>query len=135
MAAAFRAGVRGYVCKNQGAQELTQAINEVASGGTYLSPQVSKLLLGAYLSGSTAAPNALTLREREVLQLVAEGNTTKQVASALGLTTKTAESYRTRLMAKLDIHDTAGLVRYAIRHGVIQLAAAWCWAFAPAALS
>ena len=125
IAAAFRAGVRAYILKTQAADELISAIREVAAGGTYMSPHVSGVLLRAYLAGSTIGEDPLTLREREVLQLVAEGKTTKEMADALGVTVKTAESYRSRLKAKLDVHDTAGLVRYAIRHGVIQLATCW----------
>ena len=132
IAAAFRAGVRAYVLKTQAADELINAIREVASGGTYMSPHVSGVLLRAYLAGNTMEEDRLTLRERQVLQLVAEGKTTKEMAKALGVTVKTAESYRSRLKAKLDVHDTAGLVRYAIRNGVIQLAA--CWYFAASAI-
>jgi DNA-binding NarL/FixJ family response regulator len=123
IAAAFRAGVRGYILKTQAADELINAIRAVMSGGTYLSPQVSSILLDAYLAGSTIGDDPLTLREREVLQLVAEGRTTKEIAVTLGVTVKTAESYRSRLKAKLDVHDTAGLVRYAIRLGFVSLTA------------
>ena len=118
---ALRAGFRGYVVKTQGAAQLTSAIREVAGGGMYLSPSVCGVLVHAYLSGGEAPADPLTSREREVLQLVAEGKTTKEVASALGLSPKTAEWYRSRLMDKLDIHQTANLVRYAIRSGVIEL--------------
>ena len=120
IAAALRAGVRGYVLKTQAGDELVRAIREVFARGTYLSPGISHLVVGAYLQGGQPAVDPLTVREREVLQLVAEGRTTKQVAALLRLSTKTAESYRARLMQKLEIHNTAGLVRYAIRHGVIQ---------------
>jgi two-component system, NarL family, response regulator NreC len=119
--AAFRAGVRGYVIKTQAADELIDAIREVSVGGTYMSPHVSTILLGAYLTGSTIGADPLTSRERQVLQLVAEGKATKEIADLLGVTTKTAESYRSRIKAKLDIHDTAGLVRYAIREGLVTL--------------
>lgn len=119
IAAAFRAGIRGYVIKTQAADELIHAIREVSAGGTYMSPQVSTILLEAYLTGSIIGADPLTPRERQVLQLVAEGRSTKEVAHALGVTAKTAESYRSRLKAKLDIHDTAGLVRYAIREGIV----------------
>jgi two-component system response regulator NreC len=127
IAAAFRAGVRGYVIKTQAADELIHAIREVATGGSYMSPQVSSILLGAYLTGSTIGADPLTPRERHVLQLVAEGKSTKEVADLLGVTAKTAESYRSRVKAKLDIHDTAGLVRYAIREGLVALSSAWWW--------
>jgi len=118
--AALRAGVRGYVVKTQAANALTHAIRQVADGFTYLSPSVTQVVVNAYLAGREAPPNPLTPRECEVLQLVAEGRTTKEIATLLDLTVKTAESYRARIMEKLDIHDTAGLVRYAIRRGVIQ---------------
>ena len=118
--AALRAGVRGYVVKTQAADALTHAIRQVAEGFTYLSPSVTQLVVNAYLAGREAPANPLTPRECEVLQLVAEGRTTKEIATLLDLTVKTAESYRARIMEKLDIHDTAGLVRYAIRRGVIQ---------------
>lgn len=127
IADALRAGIRGYILKTQAADELINAIREVAAGGTYLSPHVSSVLLSAYVNGSTIGEDPLTVRERQVLQLVAEGKTTKEVADSLGVTAKTAECYRSRLKVKLGIHDTAGLVRYAIRHGVIQLALACCF--------
>jgi len=119
VSAALRAGVRGYVLKTQAADELLDAIRTVSTGGTYLSPKVSRMVVSAYVSGTDSAADPLTARERIVLQLIAEGRTTKDVAATLNLTVKTAESYRARLMEKLDIHDTAGLVRYAIRRGVI----------------
>jgi DNA-binding NarL/FixJ family response regulator len=119
VSAALRAGVRGYVLKTQAADELMDAIRTVSTGGTYLSPKVSRMVVSAYVSGTDTAADPLTARERIVLQLVAEGRTTKDIAATLNLTVKTAESYRARLMEKLDIHDTAGLVRYAIRRGVI----------------
>jgi DNA-binding NarL/FixJ family response regulator len=122
LATALRFGIRGYVSKTQPIEELLQAIREVARGGTYLGPDLSRLLVSAYRSGMRPDKELLTRRERQVLQLVAEGHTTKQVATTLGLTTKTADSYRTQVMAKLDIHNTAGLVRYAIQRGLTPLA-------------
>ena len=119
VSAALRAGVRGYVLKTQAADELLDAIRTVSMGGTYLSPKVSRMVVSAYVSGMESAADPLSARERIVLQLIAEGRTTKDIAATLNLTVKTAESYRARLMEKLDIHDTAGLVRYAIRRGVI----------------
>ena len=119
VSAALRAGVRGYVLKTQAADELIDAIRTVSTGGTYLSPKVSRMVVSAYVSGADTAADPLTARERIVLPLIAEGKTTKDIAATLNLTVKTAESYRARLMEKLDIHDTAGLVRYAIRRGVI----------------
>jgi two-component system response regulator NreC len=117
---ALKAGVRGYVLKSQASADLIQAIREVARGMTYLSPGVSRAVVDAYLAKTDLPPDPLTLRERQVLQLVAEGKTTKEVAAMLGVSVKTAESHRTRIMAKLNIHETAGLVRYAIRNGLIQ---------------
>lgn len=117
---ALRAGIRGYVLKAQALEELVQAIKEVARGGMYLGPGVSRFVVDTYLAGSAIPADPLTVREREVLQLIAEGRTTKEVASLLGVSAKTAESYRARLMQRLDIHETAGLVRYAIRHGIIS---------------
>jgi two-component system, NarL family, response regulator NreC len=117
---ALRMGVRGYVIKTQAVDELVLAIREVARGKFYLSSGASQTVSQAYLAGSEPASDPLTLRGREVLQLVAEGKTTKEIAELLDITPKTAETYRARIMEKLDIHDTAGLVRYAIRHGLIQ---------------
>jgi DNA-binding NarL/FixJ family response regulator len=117
---ALRAGIRGYVVKTQAAEELVRAIREVAAGGTYLSPSVSRVVVDAYLTGKELPADPLTPRERQVLQLVAEGKTSKEIAVLLGLTVKTAESYRAELMEKLNIHETAGLVRYAIRSGLIH---------------
>jgi two-component system, NarL family, response regulator NreC len=117
---ALRAGAKGYVLKTQAATELLQAIAEVCRGGVYLSPGVSRTVVDAYLTKSELPPDPLTARERQVLQLIGEGKTTKEVAVVLGVSTKTAETHRTRLMQKLDIHETAGLVRYAIRRGLVQ---------------
>jgi DNA-binding NarL/FixJ family response regulator len=120
MAAALRAGIRAYVLKSQATEDLVLAIRSVMRRQIYLSPGISKFAVDAYINGETAPADPLAPRERQVLQLVAEGKTSKEIASVLGLGTKTAESYRARVMRKLDIHDTAGLVRYAIRHGMVQ---------------
>jgi DNA-binding NarL/FixJ family response regulator len=117
---ALKAGVRGYVIKTQAAQDLVQAIRTVHQGMIYLSPGVSTLIVEAYLAQTPISEGSLTTRERQVLQLVAEGKTSKEIAQVLTVSPKSAESYRTRLMQKLEIHNTAGLVRYAIRHGLIQ---------------
>lgn len=118
--ASLRAGISGYVLKTKASQELVQAILDVCKGETYLSPGVSRTVVDAYLSSSATPEDPLTLREREVLQLVAEGKTSKEIASMLGISTKTTESHRTNIMDKLNIRDTAGLVRYAIRQGIIS---------------
>jgi two-component system response regulator NreC len=117
---ALRAGVKGYVLKNQAATDLVHAIREVCRGGIYLSPSISGAIVGAFLSKTDLPADPLTSRERQVLQLVGEGKSTKEVATLLGVSVKTAESHRTRLMQKLDIHETASLVRYAIRRGLVQ---------------
>jgi two-component system response regulator NreC len=117
---ALEAGVKGYVLKNQVASDLLLAIRQVSRGQVYLSPGVSSAVMEAYQSKSKKSANPLTPRERQVLQLIAEGKSTKDVASLLGISVKTAESHRTRLMQKLDIHETASLVLYAVRHGIVQ---------------
>ncbi|HSC72381.1 MAG TPA: response regulator transcription factor [Candidatus Methylomirabilis sp.] len=117
---ALKAGVRGYVLKSQATAELVQAIQEVIRGGRYLSPGISEAVVQAYLAKTDLPADPLTPREREVLQLIAEGKATKDIAGLLGVSVKTIESHRVRLMEKLDIRQTAGLVRYAIRRGLIQ---------------
>lgn len=120
VAKALQVGITGYVLKTQSSADLLQAIRDVMAGGIYLSPGISQAIVSAYLARHELSSHPLTAREREVLQLVAEGKTTREVAQVLGISTKTAESHRMRIVAKLDIHDTAGLVRYAIRQGVIR---------------
>jgi DNA-binding NarL/FixJ family response regulator len=117
---ALRVGVLGYVLKDQASREIADAIEQVSNGKVYLSPGISQAVVTALMAGEEPAWQTLTPRERQVLQLVAEGKTTKEVGVILGVSTKTADSHRTRLMRKLDIHDTAGLVRYALRKGLIQ---------------
>lgn len=117
---ALQAGVRGYVLKAQAAADLVRAIREVSHGSIYLSPGISKAVVDAFLNKAGFKEDPLTERERHVLQLIAEGKSTKEVAQVLGVSFKTAESHRMRIMGKLDIHNTAGLVRYAVRRGVIQ---------------
>jgi DNA-binding NarL/FixJ family response regulator len=117
---ALRAGVKAYVLKNQASNDLVHAIQQVSRGGVYLSPSISHTVVEAYLSKTELPADPLTSRERQVLQLVGEGKSTKDIASLLGISVKTAESHRARLMRKLDIHETASLVRYAIRRGLVQ---------------
>jgi len=117
---ALRAGVSGYLLKTRAVEDLVRAIRDVNRGGVYLSRGLSRDVVDAYLARKPLATVELSPRERQVLQLVAEGKTTKEVASMLGVGVKTAESHRGRIMAKLNIHETAGLVRYAIREGIIQ---------------
>jgi DNA-binding NarL/FixJ family response regulator len=118
--AALRAGVRGYVVKTQASSELVDAVREVAVGATCLGKTASNVLVNLTVAGNGAS-DTLTPRLREVLRLIADGNTTKEIAAILGVSEKTAELYRARLMSKLDIHDTAGLVRYAIYRGLVSL--------------
>lgn len=117
---ALRAGVKACVTKTQAVEHLISAIREVCAGGVYLSPSVSGAVVQAYLNRSETPYDPLTDRERQVLQLVAEGNTTKEIALILGVAAKTAETHRVKVMEKLDIHSTAGLVKYAIRRGLVQ---------------
>lgn len=118
---ALRAGVKGYVLKNQAATDLVYAVQQVSRGEIYLSPSISRTVAEAFLSKTGLPPDPLTSRERQVLQLIGEGRSSKEIATQLGISTKTAESHRTRLMQKLDIHDVASLVRYAIRRGLVVL--------------
>lgn len=115
--AALRGGVHGYVIKSQAAADLLHAIEIVTRGETYLSPSISEIVVAACKHELGVLRDPLSVRERQVLQLIAEGKTTKEVARTLGISVKTAESHRTRIMGKLDIHETASLVRYAIREG------------------
>lgn len=129
VAQALEAGAAGYVVKNATPPELELAIRAVARGETYLSPSVSGYVIAKYLrrvgdpSGEGQPPirstEVLTARQREILQLIAEGHTNKEIAAILHVGVKTVESHRTQLMERLDIHDIAGLVRYAIRVGLI----------------
>jgi len=116
---ALQMGIRGYVLKSQAAMDLVRALQEVSRGAVYLSPGVSGAVVEAYRTKKDLR-DPLTPREREVLQLVAEGKTTKEVASLLGVSVKTAEYHRNSVMQKLGIHETASLVRYAIRRGLIE---------------
>jgi len=117
---ALRAGIQGYILKNQAATDLVDALRQVCRGQVYLSPGISRVVVDAYLSKSSMSDDPLSSREHEVLQLIAEGKSTKDVATLLGISVKTAESHRSRLMGKLDIHETASLVRYAVRRGLVQ---------------
>jgi len=121
---ALRAGASGYLLKDADTSELELAIKAVTRGETYLSPAVSKHIT-EYVrrvgEGVHSALERLTPRQREVLQLVAEGHTTQEIARMMNLSVKTVETHRTQLMERLDIHDIAGLVRYAVREGLVIL--------------
>jgi DNA-binding NarL/FixJ family response regulator len=116
---ALRAGARGYLLKTQATSHLVQAIREVALGSVYLSPGISKAVVDACLSKEQLPEDPLTPREREVLQLITEGRSSKEIGVALDISARTVEAHRAHIMEKLDIHETAGLVRYAIRRGLI----------------
>jgi DNA-binding NarL/FixJ family response regulator len=119
---ALRAGAVGYLLKDAGTAELELAVRAVVRDEMYLSPAVSKHVIAEYVQRVSSEPNSfeqLSPRHREILQLIAEGQTTKEIAQTLDLSVKTIETYRTQLMERLDIHDIAGLVRYAIRMGLI----------------
>jgi two-component system response regulator NreC len=121
----LQAGASGYVVKQAAPTELLSAIRAVRNGGSYLSPTISKRVIQDYVQQSESSDgydsyDALTARQREVLQLIAEGHTTREIADLLTISVKTVESHRTNLMEKLDIHTTAGLTLYALRKGVIR---------------
>lgn len=120
----LKAGGRGYLLKGQGFADLATAIRAVAAGRVYLSPEVASILVDTLLgepqpSGSSF--DLLSPRERQVLQLVAEGRTNKEIAARLNISIKTVQSHRAALMDKLDLHNIAGLTRYAIREGLTPL--------------
>lgn len=117
---AFRAGVRGYVLKTLSSQELVKALMELAQDRHFLSSGIADTVVEAWLREEREKDGLLTSRERQILQLVAEGNASKEIARLLNLTIKTVESHRNRLMRKLDATNIAGLVRHAVRQGVIR---------------
>ena len=121
----LRAGATGYVLKECLFDELVQAIQAVAAGGSYLSPRITGVVIDGYVKRVAAAAESplstLTGREREVLQLVAEGKSTKEIALELHVSTKTIEANRRQIMEKLDIHSVAELTRYAVREGLTPL--------------
>ena len=129
VAQALRAGVSGYVLKDAAADELPVLLRAVARDETYLSASISKHVVDGYLGRVAAASNGsaegepldvLTPRQREILQLVAEGKSTKEVAQVLGVSVKTVETHRSQIMDRLSIRDLAGLVRYAVRTGLVS---------------
>lgn len=119
--AGLRAGVAGYVLKSGAASNLVQAIDAVSKGEFYMSPGVSRAVVQAYLSNAATPEDPLSPREREVLQLIAEGMNMKEIGSLLGISERTAETHRARIMSKLNIRELAGLVRYAIAHHLVDL--------------
>ena len=121
--AAFRAGADGYVVKRSAATELVTAIREVQKGCAYVTPLVAKDILEFFIERvpSTSRAENLTSRQREVLQLIAEGYSIKGIADALHISAKTVESHRYTIMKELDLHTTAELTRYAIQRGIVSL--------------
>jgi DNA-binding NarL/FixJ family response regulator len=117
---ALRSGLHGYVLKSEASACLIQAIHEAVNDRLYLGPGVPPSVLEAWLSGKCEPGYELSSRERQILQLVAEGRSTKEVATLLGISPKTVETYRARIMVKIGLHDTPGLVRYAVRNGLID---------------
>ena len=119
---ALRSGASGYMLKDAATTELEMVINAVVEGNTYLSPSISKTVIDSYLERvSEKGPlEHLTARQREILQLIAEGKNTKEIADTLQISVKTVEAHRLQLMARLNIHDIAGLVRYAVRTGLVS---------------
>jgi DNA-binding NarL/FixJ family response regulator len=120
---ALRAGARGYLLKDASPVEIAQALQTVMSGGSHLTSAVSGKVIAEFIRRSSTERGALemlTPRQREILQFLAEGRTVKEIARLLGISAKTVESHRAQLMERLDIHDVAGLVRFAIRVGLIQ---------------
>lgn len=123
VAQALRAGVAGYLLKDAVATELRLALAAVSRGETYLSPAISTKVVEGFLRGEKVEADplaALTERQREILQLIAEGRSTKEIAAELDVSVKTVETHRAHIMERLDIYDVAGLVRFAIRTGLVQ---------------
>lgn len=119
----LRAGAKGYLLKDADDQDLLKAVAALHAGGSYFSPAVSKVVLEGYLHDGGRADDelaTLSAREREVLRLIAEGKSNKEVAQALDIAVSTVESHRKHLMEKLDLHNTADMVRFAVRKGVVQ---------------
>jgi len=116
----LRAGAKGYLLKDAMDTDLVAAIRALARGEGYLSPAVSEAVLSDYRKHVTDPVDLLTTREREVLQLIAEGKTNKEIAAALRLSVYTVEAHRGRIMEKLNLHSTGELVRFALRAGLID---------------
>ncbi|MBI4788329.1 MAG: response regulator transcription factor [Chloroflexi bacterium] len=120
---AARVGAAGYLLKGASPTELCAALEAIANGDKYFTPAVSKQLVADYMrqgDGVASALERLTPRQREILQLIAEGNTRKEIAAKLGISVKTFDTFRQQLMHELDIGDTAGLVRYAVEMRLVQ---------------
>jgi two-component system, NarL family, response regulator NreC len=120
---ALRNGAAGYVSRNGGSDDLVRAVREVAAGRHFLSPPLSEVVIRAYLGGTSSAGDgygALTRREREVLRLVAEGLSAREIARRLGMSPRTAETHRSHVMHKLGLHNRTELIRFAIRRQIVS---------------
>jgi DNA-binding NarL/FixJ family response regulator len=124
----IQAGASGYVLKRVVTEDLVRAIHEVHAGGSFLYPPIAATLIGDYLrvtqgerSGASGRGESLTVREREVLRLIADGDSNQDIAERLGLSRKTVDSHRANAMRKLDLHDVTEVVKYALRTGLITL--------------
>jgi DNA-binding NarL/FixJ family response regulator len=118
---ALRAGAAAYLLKDAATLELEQALRAVLRGEAYLSPAVSRQVVDGYMKTSSGPAPALTPRQREILKLIAEGKSAKEIAYALQISGKTVEAHRAQIMERLQIHDIAGLVKYALGQGLINL--------------
>jgi len=118
---AFRIGANGYLLKSSAASELFQAIDAVMRGDNYVTPEITKDMISAFIknTGTDKIHGSLTLRQREVLQLLAEGNTMKQVANTLNITARTVAFHKYQIMDDLDIKTNSELIQYAIKHGIV----------------
>jgi DNA-binding NarL/FixJ family response regulator len=110
----------GYVLKTDASRDLVAAVRAVANGRPFFTPNVANMVLQGYLSSSAGTVDPLTSRERETVQLLAEGRSNKEVAMALGISVKTAETHRAHVMRALHLHSVAELVRYAVRENIIE---------------
>jgi DNA-binding NarL/FixJ family response regulator len=119
VAQALKAGASGYLLKDAATAELEMALKSVSMGQFYLSPAISRQVVDNFLRGGPTGLDLLTPRQREILQLIAEGKGTRDIAETLHLSVKTVETHRAQLMDRLDIHDVAGLIRYALKKGLI----------------
>lgn len=121
---AFRSGASGYMLKYAATLELEMLIRSIAQGEMYLSPSISRIIINSHMlervDGELSPLEQLTARQREILQMIAEGNNTKEMAFTLDISVKTVEAHRLQLMARLNIHDVPGLVRYAVRNGIVE---------------